>query len=262
MFRQLAIIRSNLRLIRELAKSSHHSQYFRMFLGTLWSHVEPLLYLLIYWFFVAIVWGRTSTSSGHPVVVIIYSGIIAYSWLVRMLIGSTNAILSKDSLLLSLPLHPVIFVGANAFEELIKFASSISIFIIVSICLGVKPTWYWLLCPLIVLVQFVLQFALGTVLGVIGVYVRDLSTIMGLIARMLVFISPVMYEIDRIPEKYQWLFMCNPLAILIQAYRDILIYGKMPEGYYMAGLVAFTILLSIFALQYIDKQGRYLAKEL
>jgi lipopolysaccharide transport system permease protein len=112
------------------------------------------------------------------------------------------------------------------------------------------------------LVQFFLQFALGTVLGVIGVYVRDLSTIMGLCGRVLVFISPVMYEIDRIPEQYQWLFMINPLAILIQAYRDILIYGKFPDLYHLGGLTVLTVLLLMFALQYIDKQGRYLAKEL
>ena len=74
-------------------------------------------------------------------------------------------------------------------------------------------------------------FSMGTswILASLGVYFRDVNQLISLVVTLLLFLSPIFYPISSIPEKYQPLLYLNPLTLIIEETRGILISGQIPD---------------------------------
>lgn len=86
-----------------------------------------------------------------------------------------------------------------------------------------------ILMPLIMAVQFILCLGLGYLVAILSVIFRDTGPILDTLLRLFMFLSPVFYGPQLVPEQYLGLYNLNPLVTILQSYRDIILHGIMPQ---------------------------------
>ena len=116
--------------------------------------------------------------------------------------------------------------------------------------------------PVVLLVEFLLALGITMITSACTVYFRDLEYILSIITMGWQFLTPVMYSVEIVPKKIQFIFYANPMTSIIEAYRDILYIGKIPR---LSSLgIAFLIgsFLFLFGTMVFEKLQMRFAEEL
>ena len=247
---------------RQLLKSNISKEvrgkYKGSFLGVLWSFVNPLLMTLVY----AIVFPFLLKSSQPHYTTFIVIAIIPWTWFTYTIMSGTNTFLVNAGIIKKVyfprEILPISIVTSGLINYLIS-CIIIGIFLLFS---GIGFSVYILYLPLIVLIQYMLQLGIIFVTSSIDVYIRDAEYIINFIVQMVFYATPVLYSIDMFPEKFRWILRLNPLATIIESYRNIFYYKTNPD-FKMLGItfiVSFIILIVGYAI--FEKLKKGFAEEL
>ncbi len=261
----LALSRSlfkNYSLIKQLTKREVVGRYRGSLLGIGWSFLNPLLMLLVFTFIFSVVfkakWGLqlNGQEEGEFVfAVVLFIGLILHSILAETITRSPATILVNTNyvkkVVFPLEILPIVVVLSAFFHSLVSLLIWFIFFVIV---VGLPPIEA-LLFPLVLMPLIILCVGLSYVLSAIGVFIRDITQFTGVLATVLLFMSPVFFPIERLPEAYQSLFMVNPLTFIVEQSRDVLIWGKTPN---YSSLTIYTLIaLSILVIGfYIFQKAR------
>src|SRR5690606_40837102 len=103
--------------------------------------------------------------------------------------------------------------------------------VLMTVVLLVTGTWPWtvLLFPLVVPPLLLLVAGVAWLVAALGVYVRDIAASIGVLITALFFLTPVVYRLDQVPARWQWLMELNPMAVLVEASRATLLAGRPPD---------------------------------
>ena len=247
---------------RQLLKSNISKEvrgkYKGSFLGILWSFVNPLLMTLVY----AIVFPFLLKSSQPHYTTFIVIAIIPWTWFTYTIMSGTNSFLVNAGIIKKVyfprEILPISIVTSGLINYLIS-CIIIGIFLLFS---GIGFSIYILYLPLIVLIQYILQLGIIFITSSIDVYIRDAEYIINFIVQMVFYATPVLYSIDMFPEKFRWILRLNPLATIIESYRNIFYYKTNPD-FKMLGItfiVSFIILIVGYAI--FEKLKKGFAEEL
>ena len=247
---------------RQLLKSNISKEvrgkYKGSFLGILWSFVNPLLMTLVY----AIVFPFLLKSSQPHYTTFIVIAIIPWTWFTYTIMSGTNTFLVNAGIIKKVyfprKILPISIVTSGLINYLIS-CIIIGIFLLFS---GIGFSIYILYLPLIVLIQYILQLGIIFITSSIDVYIRDAEYIINFIVQMVFYATPVLYSIDMFPEKFRWILRLNPLATIIESYRNIFYYKTNPD-FKMLGItfiVSFIILIVGYAI--FEKLKKGFAEEL
>ena len=247
---------------RQLLKSNISKEvrgkYKGSFLGVLWSFVNPLLMTLVY----AIVFPFLLKSSQPHYTTFIVIAIIPWTWFTYTIMSGTNTFLVNAGIIKKVyfprEILPISIVTSGLINYLIS-CIIIGIFLLFS---GIGFSVYILYLPLIVLIQYMLQLGIIFITSSIDVYIRDAEYIINFIVQMVFYATPVLYSIDMFPEKFRWILRLNPLATIIESYRNIFYYKTNPD-FKMLG-ITFIVSLIILIVGYaiFEKLKKGFAEEL
>ena len=219
-------------LIYSLVKRDVLGRYRGSTMGLAWSFLNPLLMLAVYTFVFGIVFQSHwmgGTDSKAEFALVIFSGLIIFNLFLECINRSPQLILSHVNYVKKV-IFPLEILSVVAFgSAFFNFVLSLLVWLIFYfIFFGVTPLTI-LLLPVIILplVFFILGFS--WLLASLGVYLRDTTHITVFVTSMLMFLSPIFYSIQAIPEKYQIYIQFNPLALIIEQTRDAMIWGKGPN---------------------------------
>ena len=98
---------------------------------------------------------------------------------------------------------------------------------------------------IVLIVQLILTVGLGLLTSAANIFYRDVDPLLRLTIQIWFYASPIIYPISLVPENLRALYYINPMAGIIEAYRDILIYGKMPNSYLVPAVIISIIVLLI-----------------
>jgi lipopolysaccharide transport system permease protein len=126
------------------------------------------------------------------------------------------------------------------------FHTAISVFVLLvaELLLMHSLPWTVILLPLVWLPFVVAIMGVSWFLASLGVYLRDVAQITGLITTVLLFMSPVFYPLSKLPEKFQTLLLLNPLTFMIEQTRQVLVWGNAPSW---GGLFIYSICAGLIA---------------
>lgn len=234
-------------LIWQLLRRDIHSRYRGSVLGLLWSLGTPLLMLGIYTFVFQFVfksrWNDTAGETTLSFAIVLFLGLTIHAVMAEILSKSPLLITGNQNFVKKIvfPLELLSWVtllGA-IFTFLISFGLLL-VFILVE--LQRIPVTAFLL-PLILLPYFLLLLGLSWFLAALGVYLRDIQQITGTLATLLLFLSPIFYSVNILPENLQSLIFLNPLSYVVETARTVLIYGQLPDfiGLGIYGVVALFV---------------------
>ncbi|WIG81900.1 ABC transporter permease [Photobacterium damselae] len=251
------ILKNNLSLILSLTKRDIESRYKSSILGLTWSIVFPLFMLIIYTFVFGFVfkskWNVDGNETSVNYSLIMFTGLIIHSVFSDCIGRSTTLIQSNSNYVKKVifPLESLCWVSllSSYFQFLISFV----VLLVFSFFEQSGFHLTILLVPILIIPFVILSYSLILIISSLSVYIRDISQITPIVISILLFMSPVFYGINAVPEKYQWLIYINPLTYVIESMRDIVIFGNIfnVEGY--AIYLAVSLILYFLASKWFNK---------
>ena len=239
-------------LLKSNVRKEIRGKYKGSFLGVLWSFVNPLLMTLVY----AIVFPFILRNSQNHYTTFIVIAILPWTWFTTSISQGTNCILMQGQILKKVYFPRIILPLSIVLSTLINFLISCLIILLFLLFSGIGFSWYILLLPFIVIIQFILTLGIVLITSSIDIYIRDLEYIINFFISMLFYATPVLYSMDMFPKRVQMILHLNPMATIIESYRNIFFYQTMPD---ILGLVAVFIIsillltLGIFTFKKLEK---------
>jgi lipopolysaccharide transport system permease protein len=207
-------------------------RYKGSMMGLAWSFLNPVLMLVVYTFVFSVVfkarWAGGSESKTEFALVL-FSGLILFNLFSEcvnraptLILGNVNYV---KKVIFPLEILPVISLGAALFHWVISLGVWL---IFYGIFYGV-PHATVLLLPLIMLPLVLLSLGMGWLLASLGVYLRDVAQIVGVLMSVLMFLSPIFYPVSSLPADYQVIMLINPLTLVIEQTREVMMWGRAPD---------------------------------
>jgi lipopolysaccharide transport system permease protein len=218
-------------------------RYQQSALGWFWAIVQPLATVAIF----AVVFTRIVPvdTGGVPYILFSYTAVVPWTLLAASLADMAMSLVQNMNLVGKIYFPREALPIAALLARLADFGISFVLLIILVMIYRVPVSPLGLLyLPLILLIQLALILGLGIGSAALNVFYRDVDPLLKLIIQIWFYASPILYPVSLVPEKWQWLYFLNPMAGIITAYRDVLIYGRLP-GYYLipAAIVSLFILV-------------------
>jgi ABC-type polysaccharide/polyol phosphate export permease len=224
---------------RQLTRS-----YRRTYLGFVWAILGPLIWV----FFLSLIFSkivglRFRVVEGDPTLnfgLFLYCGLLPFLAFSESLNKGINSIKGNSGLVQKVVFPLELLPFTNAITSLVDKFFGVGALLIILLVLEHRLHWTVALLPLVVVTQLLFILGLTYLMAVVGTYAPDVGEIMRPIIRGTFFITPILWPAERLPEYLSWIVDYNPLAYLVEAYRDLILYGELP------GLMS-SVYFSIFA---------------
>jgi lipopolysaccharide transport system permease protein len=241
-------------LVKRLTIREIGAKYKGSVLGLLWSLVTPLLLLAVYAFVFGQVFGArwapagtAGAAGGTPLgqyAIVLFVGLTTFQLFSEAVTRAPTVIAGHKNfvkkVVFPLEVLPVVLVGTALFQ----YAVSLAVILVAVIVAGggFHPEVMWL--PVILAPFLVLLTGLCWVLAALGPYLRDIAQVVGTAVSALLFLSPVFYPRETLPEPGRSLFLLNPLTVPVEQSRKALLWGQAPD---LAALCAYGLVALLIA---------------
>lgn len=228
--------RAKWRLIWSFTQRDLKARFTATSLGLLWTLIVPLATVIIYSIVFSVIFRAPAPAMGNGKTVFaawFFCGLVTWSIYSQISGAAMGSILSMGSMMqkVYIPSYvPVISSGLSIGIERLLEAGVMLLVMLLFLNIG----WTWLLYPFLVICVAVFAMAIGYMLAVAMVYVRDTGQIYGIFTQLWFFLTPIMYPLDLIPEDWhgiplQELFKINPMTSFVNIGRDLVYTLQMPS---------------------------------
>lgn len=222
-------------LISSLIRRDIESRYRGSAAGLVWTFINPLMTLLVYAFVFGVVFkSRWAGYSNSPLdfAVLMFAGLLVFNFFAECANRASSQMLANANyikkVVFPLEILPVATLGSALFH----FCMSVLVWVVFHIAFIGAPSLRLLLLP--VAIMPLVFFTAGTswLLASFGVYLRDTQQIVGILTTALLFLSPVLYPLAALPEKFKLVMLINPMTYMVEIARDTMM-GSVPLPYRM-----------------------------
>lgn len=241
---------------RQLLKSNVvkeiRGKYKGSFLGVLWSFVNPLLQVAVY----AIVFPYIMRIKTDNYLIFLIIGVIPWTFFTTVMNQGIISIRMNAGIIKKVYFPREILPISVAVSGLVNFFISCIIILLFCIFGGVGISWHLILLPFIALIQFILVLGLILALSAINIYIKDTEYLVQFVINMLFYATPILYTATMFPQKIRWVLYLNPLAHIIDAYRNIFLYHQLPalnSVVYMLGASLIVFVVGMFIFKKLEK---------
>lgn len=246
-------------IIVQMTKRDVAGRYRGSFIGLLWSFFNPLLMLIIYTFVFGVIfkshWAG-QVGGKFEFAIILFAGMNINSMFAECANHAPTLIIENTNFVKKVvfPLETLSWSALGS--ALFHLAVSTLVLLVISILARGFVPWTVVLFP-IVIIPF-LPFVAGMVwmLSSLGVFLRDLKQAMGIVTAALMFLAPIFYPIQQIPAQYRDLLYLNPLTAIVQASRDVLVWGRAPNWAILGLYSVASCLFAWFAFAWFQRTRR------
>jgi len=242
-------------LVRNLVLRDFKIRYRNMSLGILWSLVNPLVMMAVLTFVFTVVF----SSSPKDFYLVALSGIVVYNFFSLGWLSATVSIYQNSGLVKRVPmpreLLPISTVLANALHFLIQ----IGLLVVLVLFAGYGVNKYWLLLPVIFLLELIFVCGLSLVTAALNVYFRDMQYVVESATTVLFWLVPIFYSFSMIPSEYRSIYLYNPIAAVVLACRAIMMEGRMPPSSLLIKLPLVSFGFLIFGFFFFRRLKRKFA---
>jgi lipopolysaccharide transport system permease protein len=235
-------------LIGQMAQREAVGRYKGSILGLAWSFFHPLLMLVVYTVVFSVIfrarWGADPNETRTDFALILFVGMIVHGLFAEVINRAPGLILGNSSYVRRVVFPLEILVPVSLLSALAHTGIGLTVLLAALLLLKgtLMPTV--LLLPLVLLPLVLLTLGLGWILASLGVYVRDIGHAVGIVTTVMLFLSPMFYPIEAVPESFRGFIHVNPLTLIMEESRKVLIWGRMPDW---AGLALYAVVAAAVA---------------
>lgn len=202
-------------------------RYRQTLLGAVWVMGQPLVSMLIF----TLIFGRVAklgvtTSTPYPVFVL--AGLLLWNFVAGAINHVGNSLIGASYLISKAYFPRLVVPLSNIITNLVDFAIAAVLLVPVMLWYRVLPGIEVLLVPLFVLLATVFAFGLGLWIAALNVEYRDIRIVIPWILQIAMYVTPVVYPLSALPEKYRVLAALNPMAGIVEGFRATLFGTPIP----------------------------------
>jgi ABC-2 type transport system permease protein len=228
-------------LVLQMIRRNLVIRYKRSVLGIAWTMLNPLGTTLILTFVFSNVFGGASHYAPY-----VLSGLLCWSFFSQTTSDSMANLIWGEGLLRRIYVPRTVFAVSAIGTGLINLAIGLVPLILVMLVTGMIPQACALLLPIPTLFLAMFALGIGLLISTVAVYFADMVSMYGIALTAWMYISPVIYTLDRLPPQYMWIIKLNPMYYLITLFRLPIYYNQVPtlSEFAVAGGIA-TITLAV-----------------
>jgi lipopolysaccharide transport system permease protein len=213
-------------VLRVLVARDFKLRYKRSILGVAWSLLVPLAQLAVLY----VVFKQIVPLNIPHYTTFLFTGILPWTWFQSSLLASSLTIVENRDLVKQVGFPVAMLPSISVISQLIHFLLALPILAVFLVHDGYRFGPALAALPLVILIEFVLILSLAHIVATLQVRFRDTQYLLGLFLFLFFYLTPVFWDDTSIPEPFRSIMHLNPLALLLNAYRGILMRGQWPES--------------------------------
>lgn len=214
-------------MIASLVRKDLRGRYKGSVLGFLWTFINPLLQLAVYSIVFSTIIRVVDTDKYY---LFLFVALIPWIFFSSSVSGGASTILANKDLVTKIyfprEVLPISYVTSCFVNMLLCFIVIFAVLLFSGHGIAFVPLLY---LPVIMVTEYILALGIAMMSSAITVFFRDLEHILGIVMMAWMYLTPIMYTPDMIPESVKPIFNLNPMCSIIIAYRDILYYKSSPD---------------------------------
>lgn len=244
---------SNWNIAWSLALRDIQIRYKQSVVGVSWAMFQPLvttlIFTLVFGIFVKIPTGET------PYPVFVLSGLLFWQYFSKVVIESSGALVKNESIItkvyfprIILPLVPVL---SGAIDLLISLVILLALMFYYDMNLSINT----FILPVLIVFTGLFGYGIGLMLAPINAIYRDIGIALPFFVQIGMYLTPVIYPVGFVPDKYQWIFLFNPVATLLDSARAIILGASFPsdEAFYVFfGWLSLVFILGFYSFRKLE----------
>jgi lipopolysaccharide transport system permease protein len=193
--------------------------------------------------------------------VFVFAGLISWTWFATSVDVATASLIGNRHLVMQPRFPPAVLPVVSVATGLVDCLIALPVLLLMTIGSGdIRATV--MLLPILFVVQFVLTCGVALIVAVVTVYLRDVRGLVTVALTLLFYLTPVFYDVSRVPDRYETLLRLNPLTILLECYRWMLIGSDFPPAWAVAWLLAATVVAAAIGVVVFRRLARGVVDEL
>lgn len=217
--------RHHIDLLIELAKARIASAAMKTFLSYLWWILDPLLTLLVFY----LVFGLLLARGREGFLEFLLVGVVTWGWFQKSVSNAATSVMQGRGLMLHVYFPKWLLPASTLIQDALKQGFVVAI-VLCYLALGGYTNPAWLALPGLLLLQAFLIAGVAGLVAALVPFFPDLRFIVGTGLQLMMFGSGIFYSVEVIPVAYQDWFFLNPMASVIESYRDILLRAQLPDA--------------------------------
>lgn len=258
-------IRSMLPLMFSLTGARLKARYASSFLGGVWALVTPVLLMFGYYFAFGLVLGVRWEGLDLPTgagALVIFSGLLLHGFLAEIAGGAVQIIKEYSALIKKTVFPSAVLPGVVFLSATVTLAINIVILTLACIVFRIDVGWEALSVVVILINLMIVGIAVAYFVAVLGVYLPDAQHFLSVILMMLLFLAPVFYPVEAVPDQLRSIIELNPLTPFVLGFREAVFFQEWPGFTTLAAPTAIGIVLTILAYLAFAAKRKGFADEL
>jgi lipopolysaccharide transport system permease protein len=231
-------------------------RYKQTVIGAAWAIIQPLTTMVIF----TIIFGRLAQipSEGFPYPVFVYSALLPWIFFANSVSTSGNSLVGSTQLISKVYFPRLIIPLSSIGAGLVDFLVSTAILLLLMLFYDVHWTGRLILAPLLMVGVTLCALGVGTMLAALTVSYRDFRYIIPFMVQIWMYVTPVVYGVEFVPEDYRWILFLNPMSGYVDGYRAIFL-GKAIDWSAIGISVTLSLVLFAVGAMYFQKAERRFA---
>ncbi len=260
MFKNLLTLFRYRVLIQSLVERELKARYRGSVLGFLWSFINPLLQLAIYWFVFSYIMPTRGAMGMSPYALFLFTGILPWTWFSSSVMESSAILMSSGNLIKKILFPAEVLPIVVVLSNLVHFFLGLPILFGFLIYYGkVQTTLVYL--PAIVVLQFFLTLGICLFVSALAVHFRDVQNIIGNFMMLWFFASPVIYSYLTISPSIQRYLNYNPMTHILVGYQQTLFTGEMGHWPWLLIMIPASLVTFLVGYYFFDRLRETFAEE-
>ena len=245
--RMLAALWARRELIGTLALRDIRARYRQSILGVYWTILNPLAMAAVYTVVFSLI---AQVPVGNvPYGAFVFCGLVPWSFFSNGLTNATNSLVGMAGLLTKVAFPREVLPLAAVLGRLVDLLVSLGVLLVIIAWYRLPLGWTALLLPIPILVELVFLLGLGFFLSAANLFYRDVGQLLAVALSLWIFVTPVVYPLDRVPPGLRPVILLNPMTPVVSSFQDLLLNGRLPASGPLLG--AATISLMTLVLGYL-----------
>lgn len=236
------------------------ARYKQSILGYFWVILNPLAQMLVMSFAFSIILRIPTNAAGNiPYSVFLFVALLPWNLFATSLTSSASSLVSSSSLITKVYFPRTILVLSTIIAKIIDFlfASTILIIYMIAYHIPISLNILWIF-P-IFFIQQIFTLGLSLFFAAANLIYRDIQYLLNMIVLLWMYATPVFYPADLVPEKYRIIFQLNPMAVIINAYRQTILGSGAPNYTSLAIALVLSLVVLLLGLSYFKSREKIFA---
>jgi lipopolysaccharide transport system permease protein len=230
-------------------------RYKQTVIGVAWSLIRPLLTMIVF----TVVFGKLAglPSNGVPYPILVFAALLPWQFFANSLSDSSNSLLSNAGMISKVYFPRLIVPASSIVVSVVDFVITLALMIGLMIWYQVMPSWRILLLPVFLALALATAFGAGLWFAALNTKFRDFRYIVPFVVQFGLYVSPVGFSSDLVPERWRVLYSLNPMVAVIDGFRWAIIGGETqiywPSFLVSCLLIAFILFTGVMYFRKTEK---------